>query len=181
MQKNIFRFLLLFFLVVGFTVNSIAEPPEDPDRPPTKEQMEKVRKRIETLRMWRLTQALDLDEKTSAQIFPLLNKFERNRAEIEHALRDGMRELRGSLKERREGLLKNILDKLEQNHKAMQMINDEERAELKRILTIEQQAKFVLFQHEFNREIRKIIAEARERRHERFGKGGPERLSPSER
>lgn len=51
----------------------LAQPPEDFDRPPTKEQMENVRERIETLRMWKLTKTLDLDEKTSAKLFPLLN------------------------------------------------------------------------------------------------------------
>lgn len=170
MKENIFKFLLLSLLVFGFAVNSLAQPPEDFDRPPTKEQMEKVRKRIETLRMWKLTRALDLDEGTSARLFPLLNKYDKNRAEIERALRDDIKELRESLKEGRQGQLKNILDRLEENHRAMQRINDEERAELKKILTIEQQVRFVLFQHEFDREIRKIIAEARERRFERRGK-----------
>ncbi len=171
MKENAFKFLLVFLLVFGFAVNSLAQPPEDFDRPPTKEQMEKVRKRIETLRMWKLTRALDLDEGTSAKLFPLLNKYDKNRTEIERALRNDIKELRESLKEGREGhQLKNILDRLEENHRAMQRTNDEERAELKKILTIEQQARFVLFQHEFDREIRKIIAEARERRFEKHGK-----------
>lgn len=178
MEKYIFKILLTLFLVIGFNQSSLAEPPEDFDRPPPKGQMEKVRKRIETLKMWKLTQALDLDEKTSAKLFPLLSKYDKKRAEIERAMRDDMKELRESLKERREGNLKNILDKLEQNHKAIQMINDEERAELKKILTIEQQARFILFQQEFDREIRRIIAEARERRHERLGKDRPERPLP---
>jgi len=171
MVKHILKILLLFMLL-GFATNSMAEPP-DLERPPTREQMEKVRERIETLRMWKLTKALDLDEKTSAQIFPLLNKYDRKRLAIEQALRDEMRDLKESLRERREGRLKGILERLEQNHREMQRINDEEWAELKRILTVEQQARFIIFRQEFDREIRKIIAEARERRHERFGKERP--------
>lgn len=181
MDKYILKILLLLFLVVSFSTDVLAEPPEDFERPPSKKQMEKVRKRIETLKMWKLTQALDLDEKTSAQLFPLLSKYEKKRAEIERAMRDDMRELRETLKERREGNLKNILDRLEQNHKAAQSIKDEERVELKKILTIEQQARFIIFQQEFDREIRKIIAESREKRPERFGKDRTERPLPPER
>lgn len=181
MTRHILKFFLVLILVAGFGIYSSAEPPEDIERPPSKEQMEKVRKRIETLRMWRLTDVLNLDEKTSTQVFPLLSKYDRKRTEVEQSLRSSMKELRESLKEKREGSLKNILDKLEENHKAHQRIKEEEWAELKKILTIEQQAKFILFQQEFEREIRKIIAEARERRHERFGKDRPERPFPQER
>ena len=181
MKKHVVKMLLLFFLMFGFAATSMAEPRGDFDAPPTREQMEKVRNRIETLRMWKLTKALDLDEKTSAQIFPLLNRYDKKRAEIEIAMREGIKELRESLKEKREGQLKNILERLEQNHKNMQRMNDEEREDLKRILTVEQRAKFIIFQQEFDREIKKIIEETRERRHERFGKERPERPLPPER
>ena len=164
MQKNLVKFFLLFFLVAGFAGNSLAEFPDDYDRPPTKEQMEKVRKQIETLRMWKLTKALDLDEKTSAQLFPVLNRYDKKRAEIERALWVGMKDLRDSLRDRCESRLRDILDRLEIDHKALQRINDEERAEVKKILTTEQQAKYVLFHVEFSKEIRRIIAEARDKR-----------------
>jgi len=100
--------------------------------------------------MWRLTDALNMDEKTSTQIFPLLSKYERKRAEVELSLRSSMKELRESLKEKREGNLKNILDKLEENRKTLQRIKEEEWAEIKKILTIEQQARFILFQQELS-------------------------------
>ncbi|MDH5201664.1 MAG: hypothetical protein OEZ31_02470 [Nitrospirota bacterium] len=164
MRKNICELLLLLFFVFSFPVMSVAEFPEDYDKSPKKEQMERVRKRVETLRMWKLTKVLDLNEKTSAQLFPLLNGYDRKRAEIERALWTGMKDLRDSLKERRESRLRDILDRLEMDHKALQRINDEERAEVKKILTVEQRAKFVLFQVEFNKEIRRIIAEARDKR-----------------
>ncbi|MBI5198410.1 MAG: hypothetical protein HZA09_00075 [Nitrospirae bacterium] len=181
MVEKMFKIFLVVLLVAGFSTVSLAEPQEDIERPPSKEQMEKVRKRIETLKMWKLTQALELDEKTSAQVFPLLSKYDKKRGEIEQSLRGSMRELRESLREKREGNLKNILDKLEENHKALQRIKEEEWSELKKILTLEQQARFILFQQEFEREIRKIIAEAREKRLERFRKEKTERPLPQER
>lgn len=180
MRKNLFRSLFVIALVLGFASVGIAEPPEF-DRPPTKEQMEKVRERIETLKMWKLTKALDLDEKTSAQVFPLLSKHDKKRAEIEHALRNDMKNLRDALKDKREAQLKGILDRLEQNHRGLQKVNDDERTDLKTILTLEQQARFIIFQQEFDREIRKIIAEQREKRPERFAEDKPERPLPPRR
>lgn len=181
MRKQAATVLVLVFLVLGFAINSVAEPQGESDRPPTKEQMEKVRTRIETLRMWKLTKALDLDEKKSAQLFPLLNKYDKKRAETESAMRDNMRDLRESLKERREVQIKNALDRLELNHKSMQNIREAEREELKGILSIEQQARFIIFQQEFDREIRKIIEETRERRQDMLRRDMPQKPSPPQR
>lgn len=183
MKRKVLKFLLSIILLLGIASNSAAEPAEDFHRPPTKEQMQKIRKRIETLRMWRLTEALNLDEKASAQLFPILNRYDKKRYELENSLREGMRELRESLRNKREERLKKILDKLEDNHRALQGLKQEEWADLKKILTVEQQARFIIFLTEFEREVRKLIAEARERRGERFGKDGPEkdRPFPSER
>lgn len=181
MVEKMFKIFFVVLLVAGFSTVSLAEPQEDIEKQPSKEQMEKVRKRIETLKMWRLSDALDLDEKTSTSLFPLLSRYDRKRAEIEQSLRGSMKDLRESLREKREGNLKNILDKLEENHKALQRIKEEEWSEIKKILTLEQQARFVIFQQEFEREIRKIIAEAREKRPERFRKEKTERPLPQER
>lgn len=161
-----------------FTLSGSAEPPDDFDRPPTKEQAEKVRKRVETLRMWKLTNALDLDDKTSAKLLPLLSRNDKRRTASEGELREAMRDLREALKERREGQLKSILERLEQNHKSIQRINDEEREELKKVLTVEQQARFIIFQQEFDMEMRRAIAESRERRPEGPGGNRPERRLP---
>ena len=180
MKTHMAKILLSLIILFGFAAQGLAEPP-DFEKPPTKEQKEKVRKRIETLRMWKLTKDLDLDEKTSAQLFPLLNRYDKKRAEIENTMQENMKELRESLREKREGQLRGILDRLEQNHKAMQSLKDAEWEETKKILTIEQQARYVIFLQEFDREIRKIIAEARGRRHERSGKDLPEKQLPQER
>lgn len=171
MKKNVLKILLVLSIVCGFTAQGLAEPQEYLDQPPTKEQRDRVRQRIETLKMWKLTKALDIDEATSAKIFPLLNRYDKRKAEIHNNLREGMRALRRSLRENRTDELKDTLATLEQNHKALQSINDEEWAEMKKVLTVEQQAKFVLFRQEFDREVRKLVTDARERRQGRSGKG----------
>ena len=168
MEKNLLKLMFLGFFVIVFVTSSIAAPPGNFDRPPPREKMEKVRKRIETLRMWKLTKALDLDEKIAARLFPLLNRYDKKRVVKERNLREDIIALKDALKNNKEGQIKDTLENLEKNHKSLQEIKDEERAELKKILTIEQQAKFILFQLEFNKEIKKIISKTKERRLERF-------------
>ena len=180
MKKRIVKILISFIILFGFAAHSLAEPP-DFEKPPTKEQKEKVRQRIETLRMWKLTKDLDLDEKTSAQLFPLLNRYDKKRAEMEQAMQQSIKELRESLREKREGQLRDILERLEQSHKSMQGLRDAEWEELKKILTLEQQARYVIFLQEFDREMRRIITEARGRRHEGSGKDLPDKQLPQDR
>ena len=74
-----------------------------------------------------------------------------------------MRALREILKVQKpdEAKIKPLLAKLEGNHGAMQGIRTEELKGLKEILTIEQQARFLVFQQEFQHNMRRMIAGAR--------------------
>jgi len=168
--------IIVLFLVVAGMLNpgtGNAEQQEGGERLMTRAQMEKMRERIETLKMLRLTKALELDERSSALIYPLLNRFDKKRADVELSLWNGMRELQESLKEKREARLRALIEKIESDHRTIERINDEERAELKKILSVEQQARYILFQREFNRDIRRIITDTRERRLEKAGKERP--------
>ncbi|MBI5409299.1 MAG: hypothetical protein HZA14_08030 [Nitrospirae bacterium] len=170
MFRKIFGFIFICFLLGSPDANAFAGPREDFDGPPPRERMEGVRERIETLKMWKLTKALDLDEAASARLFPLLNKYDKKRHELERDLRDGMNKLREALKGRSELNLKESIDKLDYNHGELQRINDEEWAEVKKILAIEQQAKFIIFKQEFDMEMRRIISDVKGRKPERMGK-----------
>ena len=134
MKKHMAIWTVSLFLVLGSASAGMAQQ-TNPDRPATREQMENVRKRVEVLKMWKLTKALDLDEKTSARLFPLLNRYDKKRFQLEARIRDDMRDLRGALNEKQEGRLKNILDRLEQNHTEMQATNDQERPSGKKAST----------------------------------------------
>jgi hypothetical protein len=130
------------------------------------EERERVRKRIDLIRMWRLTEELSLDEETGSKLFPLLRKYEEKRRGL--ARRRG--ELLFALKEQfksdrpHEDRIKNILKGWEEIRSDEQDLNRREREDLKGILSIEQQAKYLIFQQEFTREIRRVIADVREGR-----------------
>ncbi len=129
--------------------------------PPGKEEL---RERIGMMRIWKLTEALDLDEKTALRLFPVLHKFDKKRVEMHESAGKDKKELREALEEESYEQIKGILKRLERKHRELQELNEEEKAELRDILTIEQQAKFILFHHDFERRVKKIVAEAKERR-----------------
>jgi Spy/CpxP family protein refolding chaperone len=142
MTKTVFRTLLLSLLVLTTVITiSFAQITDDIDPRLSKEKMAQVRERVDSLRMWKLTKALDLDEKMSAKLFPILSRFDRKRSELQFALVLDLRELKAALAEKGNVKIKEALDKLETHYDGLQQPNHEERSELKQILTPEQQAK----------------------------------------
>ncbi|MEW6110096.1 MAG: hypothetical protein AB1632_13160 [Nitrospirota bacterium] len=170
MRKNSFWIFLVLLFALIFAAEGLCVMPEgdEPGSPPSKKQITRVRERIESIRMWKLTQALDLDEKTAASLFPIMSKYDKKRTEAERNIRESIKALKENLRDRNEHKLNDILERLEQYHRELQNIKDEEWTELKRILSTEQQAKFILFLQDFQREMREMIAQAKERKAERM-------------
>jgi Spy/CpxP family protein refolding chaperone len=133
-----------------------------PDNSPSPARREEVRKKIEAIRIWRLTEELKLDETTSARLASILSSLDQQRKDIHREQMDRMRELRVLVQASKpdEAKLKTALDKIEHVHNTMQALRNKELASAREILTIEQQARFVLFQMEFMRDMRKMISGA---------------------
>ncbi len=131
--------------------------------PPSKAQRDEVRKKVEAIRIYRLTGALKLDEKTSAQLASLLGNIDLQRRELMDQNMEAMKELRSSLKAPSPDTnrLKSILERLEKNHREMVELKEKELKGLKDILTLEQRARYVVFEREFMHEMRGLIAAAR--------------------
>jgi len=146
--------------------------PEGQGGPPSEERREEVRKKIEAVRIWRLTEELKLDTNSSAKLSSLLSSLDLKRRNTMREQMETMRDLRSLLRTAKpdEAKIKSLLEKLEKNRHEMQGLKDQELKGLKDILTIEQQARFLLFQQEFQREMRDMISGARGK-----GPGGPGR------
>jgi Spy/CpxP family protein refolding chaperone len=174
MKMHIIKVFILSVFLLGICSEGMAISAygDDLDGPPSKEQREKVRKRIETMRMWKLTKALDLDEKTASRLFPMLNDYDKKRKEVEREIRKDIDFLKEALELKEESRIKDLLEVLEQKHNTLKRLGDEERNRLREVLTIEQQARYLIFKMEFRREIRRMIAEAKGRRHKMGGKEG---------
>jgi len=143
---------------------------------PPPEERERIRKRIDLIRMWKLTEALSLNQETGAKLFPVLSRYDEQRRDLGKKRRDLLAALKaetGSAKpseEKATGLLKDW----ESIQSEEQDVNRREREELKTILTPVQQAQYLVFQLEFAREIRKAITDVRERR----GPAGAPKMMP---
>lgn len=148
-------------------------PGPGPGNPPSEERRDEIRKKIEAIRIWRLTEALKLDTETSAKLASVLSSLEQKRRDIHREQMEAMRSLRETLRAARpdEARIKPLLEQLENNHRALQDLREREIKNLKNILSPEQQARFLIFQQEFQREMRGMIEGARQGRGPGSGPG----------
>ncbi len=162
-MKKVISVMALVMGLMLFAGEGFSQPPEDRGGPPSEQQMEKIRKRVETLRMWKLTEVLNLDEATASRFFPVLNEYDRKRMNIAHKMRKDMKELRKSVDTAPESELKDIISRLRDNHRRLQKINDDEMSRLQDILPVRDMGKLIIFKQEFQRDMKKIISDVREK------------------
>lgn len=152
--------------------------------PPSEERREEVRKKIEAVRIWRLTEELKLDTTASARLSSFLSSMDLKRRETMKGQMELMRDLRHSLRSPKpdEANMRAALEKLEKNHNEMQALRNNELRGLKELLTVEQQARYLLFQQDFQREMRGMISGARGKGRGKggMGPGGPIPGAPEE-
>lgn len=131
--------------------------------PPSEAKREQIRKKVEAVRMWRLTEELKLDEKTSTQLASFLSSIEEKRRGLIKTTMDATRDLRTTLSTAKpdEGRLRATLDRIEKSQRELIELRGKEMSGLKGMLTVEQQARYVIFQQEFRREMRGMIQGAR--------------------
>ncbi len=162
-MKKYICWISLALALTLFTGPGFSQPSEGFKQPPSKKQIEKIRKRIETLKMWRLTKSLDLDEETASKLFPLINQYDKEKLAVQQAMRRDMKELRSAADTAGEEKLRGILKRLRESRKRLQEINDEEIEKLREVLSVRELAKFIIFRQDFDREMKKIIARVREK------------------
>jgi Spy/CpxP family protein refolding chaperone len=121
---------------------------------------------IEALRIWRLTQELNLTEEQSSQFFPKLNRSRELRRTRREGRRAVLQDLTGAIKESpiSTNRVKSLLDSLTTIDENFHAAEARLRSEIADILTIEQQARFILFTQRFDQETRKMIEQMRKGR-----------------
>lgn len=151
------------FLFLGLASDAFGQPiaPVAPGLPGPRE----GRHLIETIRIWKMTEALDLDEDQAAKLFPKLAQLEASRREFhrqQRLLRDELAEL---LKQRplRDQEVKARLEQLERTEADFRGREQAIRGGLRSILSLEQQARLALFEDRFETEMRRIIQDLRQR------------------
>lgn len=124
------------------------------------------RRLIETIRIWKMTEALGLDEDQAAKLFPKLNQLEASRREFYTRQRLLRGELAELLKQRplRDQEIKARLEQLDRAEADFRGREQAIRGGLRSILSLEQQARLALFEDRFETEMRRAILELRVRR-----------------
>ncbi len=144
--------------------------------PPPQGKREEAMKKVETLKKWRLIEELNLDEKTADSFLPMLSSIDRERRELMKERMEALRRLREALNSPAPGerRIKEGIDMAESVSRKLQELSEKEIKAAREHLTYEQQARFLIFNQEFAREMRRIISRARGRRPGGQGReGGP--------
>jgi len=122
----------------------------------------RIRKKVEALRAWQLTEELDLDQETSAKLFPAMRDADDSRWRIESENRTIMREIKQLMGEENPepAGLNNLLDRLQANNMELARVEDRHLNRVRRILSPELFVRYLMFQIRFQREIREKAAQA---------------------
>jgi hypothetical protein len=137
-------------------------PPPCEERLMDRERAEELRKRIELIWMWKLTEELDLTKEEGAKLFPLLSTYEEKKWELREESRRIVQTLKQMIDDgASEGDLKRTIRSLEDNERKRNKVEEEGFSEIAKILSVEKQAKYIVFQEYFRHEIHGLIKKAR--------------------
>lgn len=121
---------------------------------------------IETIRIWKMTEALNLDEDQAARLFPKLSQLEASRREFHKRQRLLRDELAALLKQRpvRDEEIKARLDQMDRAEAEFRTREQTMKGGLRSVLNPEQQARLALFEDRFETEMRRVIQDLRQHR-----------------
>jgi len=165
--------ILIVILALGMTTDIFGQPWGDfppgggqGDRP----MREQMRKRIETLKVWKLTEELNLTTEQSEKFFPAYNEFNDSRKAVEEERRTVFDQLNLLTREDKpnDKKINEFLDKLDSFDQKINALRIKFRQDLKGILTTQQIGRLYVFEVEFMRHIQDIMKDARR---EMRGKG----------
>jgi Spy/CpxP family protein refolding chaperone len=127
---------------------------------------QKLRENVSTLRLLRLTQALDLTEDQAARIFPLVNRTEREKVRIQRDMTRDLQELRKTLKglpsdRDRDPDVSGTLTRVIEARRELRAREDELEAFLSENLTPIQRARYLIFQIDFYQGLGETLNQAR--------------------
>ena len=124
---------------------------------------QRSRDNVRTLYLLRMTQILNLTEEQAAMIYPRITRVEKEKHELNKNLNRLLRELRARLRDENveeEELAGRVQEIKDLSHR-LKDIDRELELFLEQTLTVEQQAKYLMFHSDFTRRLRQQLEEAR--------------------
>ncbi len=123
----------------------------------------RTRENIVTLMLLRMTRFLELTEDQTAKVYPLMTRVEKEKMMLNQRIARQMQELRMILKEEEPDpeALKLRIEALKELRDELRSRDAEVEAQLQEILTVVQQAKYLVFMNVFFKELRENLERAR--------------------
>lgn len=130
--------------------------------------------KIHTLRLMKLVEALDLDEKTGIKVARVLKNADEARRKLHQRAQDKMHALKAEAEasQPRDKEITRLVDELLSIRREMHALEENEFQELRKVFTPVQQGKFVLVMHHFREKVEKMLHREK-RRHRGGGPPGP--------
>jgi Spy/CpxP family protein refolding chaperone len=122
------------------------------------EELKARKEQVSQLILTRLTEDLSLNEEKSRQLGVILQKYREKRKELRRELRQVKYQLSQSAKSDKNQELQPALTRFQEIRDQMDRLDEAMFAEVKPLLTLEQQARFVLTMEEIRHEIRAVRA-----------------------
>jgi hypothetical protein len=123
---------------------------------------------LEAVRITRMTEALNLSQEQMASFFPKLKQLEDDHRQMRRRHQDLVARLEVMMQKRvGERELRAKLDSIDRLRQESLMKMDRIHRELDTILTLEQRARWRVFEENFDDEIRRMVMQAKEKRFRR--------------
>jgi len=155
-SRRIVMLISLSLILLAPTSLVAQGPRHHPGGPPAgTEEMENIRENIETLRMYKLLEALDLTSEQSAEFLPALKEFQDAKRRFFDDRRNYLKELENALESEiiDEKKLEGILAALESNREEFQAETAKFFKRTRQMLTVQQRARLQLFEERFERRL----------------------------
>lgn len=173
MRWSILLGLVLLFSPLLIGGGTAASPEEQKAPPATSRDLigptskrERALGGVLTIYIWKMTEAVGLTEEQAAQIFPKIREAFQIRWQSAAKRRQLLFSLRRAVDTSNQGKegLEQLLSQWEENEAKLSASQREMLETLKKILTPEQQVKYLLFEEQFQGDLSKILQELRRER-----------------
>ncbi len=126
---------------------------------------DKVQDRIEILTMWKMIEALDLDQATADKILAIRHKFLSERKVLRKDLSQDVEALRKQLndasKSPNDEELARILDDIRNKRKQLEGLRFQQYDDVSKVITVRQRARLVLFFRDFHKQLHSLLQPSR--------------------
>ncbi len=151
-------------LAVVLPIYCTAQPSKDA-RLHYKQQAE-IREKVQTMKIWKMTEELQLSQEQATRFFPILNEMENDVEAIEEKRKDIFDQL-GKLvwsTDSKAAEIEGLIDKIEALEAEQLKLRKEFHASVSDVLEPVQMGRMILFNHQFPKIMREMIRDLEDRR-----------------